>query len=954
MKPIRAQIVPFFVLNHQLDHGHLRQFVRDCAAAGVDGIFMHPREGLLTPYLSEAWFDAIGACIDEAKKRGIQAWIYDEFPYPSGVAGGKVVESDHRFAEKHLRVQHLRLKGGRHVLQPLGSDPVLHAFLSPVRDGKVDRRAAQDVTKHVGPFNDTWILREWDSRYYYAPKYAELYDCPRSSASHPQAMFEADVPAGNWELTVFYVRTGGDYIEPFGHYVDVSNREATQKFIEITHEEYRKRFGRDFGKTIPGFFTDEPKYRNMLPWSDTIAKEWEDYRRDPRVLLALAEKEISWPFPGRGEPRLRLSRLEGLDNADARIRLRYRQTTFQLFRDNWARPISDWCGRHGVKFTGHISPEEEWVQEAAICGSVFQLLKTFHIPGCDLIIPAVGDRKHAILNFIPALPASVAAQQGKPHVLCEVYGANNYPINMQWKKMIGEWLAMNGVNLFTTHSLFGWIDGYRKYDAPPTFYKPSTLWPHYGDWAKHIRATATRLGPLGIRVSVVIVRPMRTLWRLGLDRLPEARAIYERAMQLILHLAERGIAFHYVDDVDLNTAQVRGDSIQLGKARYPMLVHIDGTLDGESLAALRKLKQRGARVLTDADAERLPGPLVCKTGGVRVTQSRDKSWFCLNITPVAQTFALNGETHRLEGFESRWLKPLEKSRAPKPIARTMTLPSRWRMRPATDNVVVLSNWTLNGKRTKLNPYFESAAAGEVDGWDQVSLGKIPTNPALPKPKRLVYRTQFRVAGVRDVALVLEGETIRGKWTATLNGRPLKNWKRNYRFEPTNIECDLRSALRRGLNRLEFVVTIDKSSDGMIEPCRLYGQFRVAKADGVPSLVAGAEVTGSGDWCKLGFPHFSGTLVHKQNFRWAKREGERVELTLSRPPSDHVVVMLNGRKAGKLLWSPWRLDLTRALRDGANELELHVSNTLTNLMYARPRPSGLNGTVKLIVRRSRSR
>src|ERR1051325_1207709 len=136
MKQNHAQIVPFFVLNHQLDIPYLRQFVNDCADAGMDGIFMHPREGLLTPYLSEAWFEGIGACIDQAKKRGIKAWIYDEFPYPSGVAGGKVVESDARFAEKHLRVSRQRVKGGGRRLVVLEREPVLHVFLSPVRNGK--------------------------------------------------------------------------------------------------------------------------------------------------------------------------------------------------------------------------------------------------------------------------------------------------------------------------------------------------------------------------------------------------------------------------------------------------------------------------------------------------------------------------------------------------------------------------------------------------------------------------------------------------------------------------------------------------------------------------------------------------------------------------------------------------------------------------------------------------
>ncbi|MCC7519011.1 MAG: hypothetical protein IT578_07495 [Verrucomicrobiae bacterium] len=85
---MRAEIIPFLFLNHRFDERHLRKVVREIAAGGVDGVFLHPREGLLTPYLSEAWFAAIGTCVDEAKRRGIKAWIYDEFPDPSGLASG--------------------------------------------------------------------------------------------------------------------------------------------------------------------------------------------------------------------------------------------------------------------------------------------------------------------------------------------------------------------------------------------------------------------------------------------------------------------------------------------------------------------------------------------------------------------------------------------------------------------------------------------------------------------------------------------------------------------------------------------------------------------------------------------------------------------------------------------------------------------------------------------------
>ncbi len=923
MKSSHAQSVPFFVFNHLLDPVQIRAWVRELAARGMDGFFIHPREGLMTPYLSEAWFEAVGAAIDEAKKCGIKAWMYDEFPYPSGVAGGRVVASDPTFAERHLRVTRHRLAAGQRRQVVLGHNPVLRAFLCPVRKGKADFRAALDVTKQVGPRNDDWILREWDSRYYYDRRYAKLYDCPRSSANHPEEVFQGDLPSGSWELVVFCIHTGGDFTEPFGHYVDVSNREATDYFLKVTHEEYHRRFGRDFHKVIPGFFTDEPKYRNYLPWSDNIEAAWGDFQKDPKSLLSLVDDD----------PRGDLVR-EG-----------YRATTFRLFRDNWARPISDWCTKHKVSFCGHISPEEEWLCESAVAGSILQLLKTFHIPGCDLIIPAVGDRAHPILNFIPTLPVSVAAQQGKKQVLCETYGASNYQLNMQEMKRIADWLSLFGVNVMTHHALFYSIEGYRKYDASPTFCGPSPLWNHMKTWNRHFHETAGRLGPENVVPDVVLVRPMRRLWQLSTPRSKEMTALYERGMRLLQSLLERGIMCHWMDDLDLENATVTpGKKVRVGKAQYGSLIYLSGSLDAKALKDIQRLKRKGAAILSDAASARLRGPLQSERDDVRVSRTRDGSWFCINLSKSPRKFRLQGRPHQLDGFESRWIPANQREKLPPRVTRSLRLASIWDMKPAAQNTLVLKNWTLGGRKTKLLPYYDVGTKGIEGGVDVVALGNIPTDPQMQGKRRLVYRTKFRVQGVRDVMLVGEPDSVRGNWKASLNGRPLNAWRKKSYYDRMNIAHDLRRHVRSGVNTLEYIVEIEKSTEGLLDPCRLYGDFQVQSDGAIPAIRASRSVRGGGDWTRFGFPHYTGVMVHSQSFHWAKKPGERVELALSKAPSDQLEVRVNGRKAGEMLWAPWKLDITKALRDGRNEIELLVSNTLYNVMYGRARRSGLNGAV----------
>lgn len=88
------QSVPFWSWNDQLDPEILKEQIRWMKENGIGGFFMHARGGLRTEYMSEDWMQCVDACIEEAKKQGMQAWIYDENGWPSGFAGGKLLEME--------------------------------------------------------------------------------------------------------------------------------------------------------------------------------------------------------------------------------------------------------------------------------------------------------------------------------------------------------------------------------------------------------------------------------------------------------------------------------------------------------------------------------------------------------------------------------------------------------------------------------------------------------------------------------------------------------------------------------------------------------------------------------------------------------------------------------------------------------------------------------------------
>ena len=56
--------------------------------------------------------------------------------------------------------------------------------------------------------------------------------------------------------------------------IDYLNPDATRAFLKITHETYKAAVGDEFGKTVLGFFGDEPDYTCFMPWTPKLLDEF--------------------------------------------------------------------------------------------------------------------------------------------------------------------------------------------------------------------------------------------------------------------------------------------------------------------------------------------------------------------------------------------------------------------------------------------------------------------------------------------------------------------------------------------------------------------------------------------------------------------------------------------------------------------------------------------------------
>ncbi len=90
--PREFSMEPLWSWNGTLERDKLIWQIDQMVDKGVYGAYMHARDGLdqsQTPYFSEGFWNAVKTTVEHSEKIGFRAWIYDEDKWPSGDAGGR-------------------------------------------------------------------------------------------------------------------------------------------------------------------------------------------------------------------------------------------------------------------------------------------------------------------------------------------------------------------------------------------------------------------------------------------------------------------------------------------------------------------------------------------------------------------------------------------------------------------------------------------------------------------------------------------------------------------------------------------------------------------------------------------------------------------------------------------------------------------------------------------------
>ena len=88
--PAAYRSIPLWDWNDSISEKEITFQMEEFKKAGIGGVFVHPRPGLVTEYISENWHQLFDYTVKKGTELGMEVWIYDENSYPSGFAGGHV------------------------------------------------------------------------------------------------------------------------------------------------------------------------------------------------------------------------------------------------------------------------------------------------------------------------------------------------------------------------------------------------------------------------------------------------------------------------------------------------------------------------------------------------------------------------------------------------------------------------------------------------------------------------------------------------------------------------------------------------------------------------------------------------------------------------------------------------------------------------------------------------
>jgi hypothetical protein len=539
----------------------------DRVSANGGGGYMINSGGRQPKYFSPEYFELFKLAVDECRKHGLKMWIDGDDGYPDGFAGGLISRDYPKLGMQGIVADaRFVVAGGQTLRIPMPVD-TLGILASPRAIAEPPAVAASQavplppdgIFKWTAPSGGIWEVAfqgsEGEARYSVASGQTLAIPLPvgtkgiqattrpgrrggpggrggpGTGGEPPPASALLGMPAGGqfewtapgtgtWEVT--FVRhvyrssptrygqreDGTRDKDSLYTLIDYLDPEATATYLRLIEEGYGKIAGDEFGRTILGFRGDETDYTGFMPWTPKLL---ETFRREKGYDLQpyIARFFATPPAP------------EAL-----RAKADYWDVWSGMFRDNFYKPMEDWCRSHGMDYMLHLNHEETMVSRGGgedmtrNEGSFWRDMRYIGVPGVDNL----NQVRPGIVADFPKLAGSAAHLFGRPQAWSEEGGGIG-----QDGKFVFDYQLVRGLNYMNIRGLNS---------APPTeagaLQNPSEAIGWYISRAQHLMAIGRPAA------QVALYHPTDSFW-MG-DKESD-----DVTVKLVTQLMERQIDFDHID-----------------------------------------------------------------------------------------------------------------------------------------------------------------------------------------------------------------------------------------------------------------------------------------------------------------------------------------------------------------------------------------------------------------------
>ncbi len=548
---------PFWAWNCKMEESDVANMTEMFGEMGMGGAHLHSRTGMNLPYLKETFMDRVKQACDCAREKDMLVWLYDEDRWPSGYGGGYIT-SDDRYRTRIMIWSP----------EPLG-DVWEQNLWNVVANGKCTRS------------NNRRLLGMY---------YVEL-DEENWLKSYRQVSEEEAKDLDPDNIWYVYMEISGDNQWFNGQaYTNNLDPETIKKFIEVTHEEYYKAVGKDFGTLIPAIFTDEPQYPFMEVRKLAAEREMFSvpYTDDfPDTYKAAYGEDLMEHLP-----EVFFDRKDGYSVT----RYRYHDHLTERFVQAYADQIGDWCEKHNIALTGHVMREASLKLQTEAVGETMRFYRSMQLPGIDMLAWRT--------EYNTAKQCQSAVHQfGREGMLSELYGVTNWDFDFRGHKLLGDWQAALGVTIRVPHLSWTSMEGEAKRDYPASIGYQSPWYKEYKlveDYFARVNTAMTRGKCL---INLGVLHPVESYWLChGSDeKTGTLRQELDDAFDMITKwligdakdfdlIAESLVKELYKGSAD--------GKVNVGEMQYSTILAPNMlTMRSDTLHMLREFKQAGGRVV---------------------------------------------------------------------------------------------------------------------------------------------------------------------------------------------------------------------------------------------------------------------------------------------------------------------------------------------------------------------